>query len=195
MLYGMRLILGLWCGWGAYWMLSAVRNKATRRRESGASRLAHTLPLAIGATLMAWHARRWSALAFRLWPASLTAYWIGVALIIAGLAFAIWARVHLGGNWSGTVTVKQGHELIRSGPYAYVRHPIYTGLIAALLGTAIASGTVHAAIGLAIIVGSFLRKLRTEEDFMRETFPGEYERYCATVPALIPFARPRSLRA
>jgi protein-S-isoprenylcysteine O-methyltransferase Ste14 len=193
MLAGMRLILWLWCGWGVYWLLSAVRNKATRRRESRASRLAHTLPLAIGAALIASPARRWGALAFRLWPASLTAYWIGVALVMAGLAFAIWARVHLGGNWSGTVTVKQGHELIRSGPYAYVRHPIYTGLIAALLGTAIASGTVHAVIGLAIIVGSFLRKLRTEEDFMRETFPGEYERYCAAVPALIPFARPRSL--
>ena len=191
MLTGMRLIFWLWSGWGLYWMLAALRNKATRRREPLASRLAHLLPLAVGAALLAWPARRWSVLAWQLWPPSLAACWTGVALVIAGLAFAVWARVHLGGNWSGMVTVKQGHELIRSGPYAYVRHPIYTGLITALLGTTVASGTVHAVIGLAIIVASFVRKLRTEEDFMRETFPGEYQRYRAEVPALIPFTPPQ----
>jgi protein-S-isoprenylcysteine O-methyltransferase Ste14 len=190
MLSGMRLIVWLWWGWGLYWMLSALRNKATQRRESLSSRLAHLLPLALGATLIAWPQPRWSALGWRLWPPSPAAHWIGVALVIAGLAFAIWARVHLGGNWSGTVTVKQGHELIRSGPYAYVRHPIYTGLITALIGTTVASGTVNAALGLAIIVVAFVRKSRTEEDFMRETFPDEYERYRAQVPALIPFTRP-----
>jgi protein-S-isoprenylcysteine O-methyltransferase Ste14 len=190
MLSGMRLILWLWYGWGLYWMLSALGNKVTQRRESHASRLAHMLPLALGAALIAWPARRWSALAWRPWPPSLAVYWIGVALVVAGLAFAIWARVHLGSNWSGTVTVKQRHELIRSGPYAYVRHPIYTGLITALLGTTLASATVHAALGLAIIVAAFLRKSRIEERFMRETFPGEYQRYSAEVPALIPGARP-----
>jgi len=190
MLSGMRLIFWLWWGWGLYWMLAAMRNKMTRRREPLASRLAHMLPLALGAALLAWPQPRWSVLAWRLWPPSSAAYWMGVALIVAGLAFAIWARVHLGGNWSGTVTVKQDHELIRSGPYGYVRHPIYTGLITALIGTTVASGTVHAAIGLAIIVVAFVRKSRTEEDFMRETFPGEYPRYSAEVPALIPFAGP-----
>ena len=80
--------------------------------------------------------------------------------------------------------------MIRTGPYARVRHPIYTGLIAALLGITIASGTVHAALGMAIIVLSLVRKSRVEEDFMRATFPGEYQRYSAQVPALIPFARP-----
>ncbi len=107
--------------------------------------------------------------------------------MLAGLALAVWARVHLGGNWSGSVTVKEAHELIRSGPYAYVRHPIYTGLIAAVLGTALAADTVRAALGFAIIAAALLRKLRTEGGFMRETFPGEYARYCAEVPALIPF--------
>lgn len=191
MLSGMRLIFWLWWGWGLYWLIAAVRNKATQRRESLASRLAHVLPLALGAALVAWPQPRWSALAWRLWPPSPAAYGIGDALVIAGLAFAVWARVHLGGNWSGTVTVKQGHELIRSGPYAYVRHPIYTGLITALIGTTVASPTAHAVIGLAIIAAAFVRKLRTEEAFMRETFPGEYPHYSAEVPALIPFARPQ----
>jgi protein-S-isoprenylcysteine O-methyltransferase Ste14 len=186
----MRLVLWLWWAWAVYWMLSALRNKATQRRESPGSRLAHLVPLAIGAALIAWPNPGWSALAWRLWPHSPAAYRIGVSLVIAGLAFAIWARVHLGTNWSGTVTIKQGHELIRSGPYAWVRHPIYTGLITALLGTTIASGTVHAAIGLAIIVESLVRKSRTEEEFMRATFPGEYQRYSAQVPTLVPFMRP-----
>jgi protein-S-isoprenylcysteine O-methyltransferase Ste14 len=193
MLTSLRLIVWLWWGWGLYWIVSAVRNKATQRRESLASRLAHLLPLAVGGTLMAWPPPGWSAFAWRLWPPpSFAASWVGVALVVAGLGFAIWARVHLGRNWSGTVTVKQGHELIRSGPYAYVRHPIYTGLIAALLGTTVASGTVHAMIGLALIVVAFVRKSHIEEGFMRETFPGEYQRYCAQTPSLVPFTKPRS---
>jgi protein-S-isoprenylcysteine O-methyltransferase Ste14 len=186
----MRLIGWLWWAWGLYWMLSALRNKATQRRESLASRLAHLLPLALGGALIAWPQPPWIALGWRLWPPSPAAYWLGVALVIAGLAFAVWARVHLGGNWSGTVTIKQGHELIRSGPYAYVRHPIYTGLLAALLGTTVASGTVHAAIGLAVIAVALVRKSRVEEGLMREIFPDAYQRYSTEVPALIPFARP-----
>ena len=185
----MRLVGWLWWGWGLYWMLSALRNKATQRRESLPSRLAHLLPLALGGALIAWPQPPGSALGWRLWPPSLAAYWMGVALVITGLAFAVWARAHLGRNWSGTVTIKEDHELIRSGPYAYVRHPIYTGLLAALLGTTLASGTVHAAIGLAIIAAALVRKSRVEESFMREIFPDTYPRYSAEVPALIPFTR------
>jgi len=187
-----RHVIGLlWFTWAVYWMVSSVRIKAAVRRESTASRLAHVIPLIVGGVLIGWHNLPWDPLNARLWPHSLTAYWIGLTLLIAGLAFAVWARVHLGRNWSGSVTVKEGHELIRSGPYAYVRHPIYTGLITAVLGTAIVSGTLRAAVGLVIITVSLLRKLRTEEAFMRETFPGEYERYSADVPGLLPFTKPR----
>jgi protein-S-isoprenylcysteine O-methyltransferase Ste14 len=189
-LFYRQLIAVLWLAWGLYWIVSALNNKATMRRESLASRLAYVVPLLVGGVLIAWRTVPWAWLAARLWPRSLTAYWVGVALIAAGLAFSVWARVHLGRNWSGSVTVKEGHELIRSGPYACVRHPIYTGLIAALLGTAITAATVGAALGLGVITFSFLRKLRGEEAFMRETFPGEYQRYSAEVPALVPFTRP-----
>jgi protein-S-isoprenylcysteine O-methyltransferase Ste14 len=185
-----RQVIGLlWLAWAVYWLISSVRIKAAVRRESLASRLAHLIPLFVGAVLLGFRDLPWGALDARLWPRSLTAYCIGVALLVAGLAFACWARVHLGRNWSGSVTVKKDHELIRTGPYAYVRHPIYTGLITAVLGTALASGTVRAALGLVIITLSLLRKLRTEEAFMRETFPGEYQRYSAEVPALIPFTK------
>jgi len=186
-----QLILLLWLAWGAYWIVSAVGAKATVRRESLGSRLMTIVPLLVGSALLGWHAASGGWLGVRLWPPSLTASSIGVAALAAGMAFAVWARVHLGRNWSGQVTVKQGHELIRSGPYAFVRHPIYTGLILAVLGTAIAMGTVAAALGTLIIAASFVLKLRREEVFMRETFPGEYQRYSARVPALIPFSGPR----
>ncbi|MGH8133502.1 MAG: methyltransferase family protein [Steroidobacteraceae bacterium] len=189
-----HLILALWCAWALYWMVAALGSKTSRRRESRGSRLAHVVPLLVGGLLIAWRDVPWHWLRLRLWPRSPAPYWIGMALLVAGLAFAVWARVHLGRNWSGSVTVKEGHELIRSGPYGYVRHPIYTGLLLAVLGTAIASGTARAALGLAIIAAALVRKLRAEETFMRETFPQEYPRYCEQVPALIPFTRafPRS---
>ena len=127
----------------------------------------------------------------RLWPRSFALYWTGVALLAAGLLFAVWARVHLGRNWSGAVTVKEGHELIRTGPYKLTRHPIYSGLLLAVIGTAITSGTLRAWVGVVIIAIAFAVKVRAEERFMRETFPGEYERYCEEVPALVPFTKPR----
>jgi protein-S-isoprenylcysteine O-methyltransferase Ste14 len=184
-----QLIALLWLAWAVYWILSATHSKATRRRESLGSRLAHIVPLTLGGVLLAWHAAPLGVFRDRLWPSSFAAYWIGVALIALGLAFSVWARVHLGGNWSGSVTVKEAHELIRSGPYRYVRHPIYTGLLAAVLGSAIAAGTLRAVLGLLIIAVALVRKSRIEERFMRETFPGEYQRYCAQTPALIPFTK------
>ncbi len=188
-----QLIFLLWGAWALYWIVSALRTKTTRRSESVPSRLTHVLLLTAGGVLLAWHDVPWPWLTQRLWPRSLTAYCSGVMLLAAGIAFAIWARTHLGANWSGTVTVKEDHELIRSGPYAWVRHPIYTGLISAVLGTAIASGTVRAALGFLIIVIALTHKSRVEERFMSETFGGDYQRYRAAVPALIPFTRlPRS---
>jgi protein-S-isoprenylcysteine O-methyltransferase Ste14 len=99
--------------------------------------------------------------------------------------------VHLGRNWSAAVTLKHAHELIRSGPYARVRHPIYTGLLLAFLGSAIACGEPRALLGVAIILFAFVRKLRIEETLMRATFPAEYARYRAEVPALLPFTKVR----
>jgi protein-S-isoprenylcysteine O-methyltransferase Ste14 len=186
-----RALIGLlWLAWMAYWAISAANAKTTQRHESRASRAAHVLPLVLGAGLLGWPV--WGAwLEQRLWPRSLLVYWVGVALLAAGLVFAIWARAHLGRNWSGSVTVKEGHELVRSGPYRWVRHPIYTGMITAVLGTAIASGTLRAALGLLIITLALLRKLRIEERFMQETFPDDYPHYRARVPGLIPFTAPR----
>jgi protein-S-isoprenylcysteine O-methyltransferase Ste14 len=185
-----HLILWAWCAWALYWLISSIGNKATQRREPLGSRLAYLLPLLIGGVLIGVRELPWAAvLGMRLWPRSFLIYCVGFAILIAGLGFAVWARVHLGRNWSGAVTVKEGHELIRTGPYGYVRHPIYTGILAAVIGTAIASGTLRSALGFVIIAAALVCKLRKEEEFMREVFPGQYPQYCEAVPALIPFSR------
>jgi protein-S-isoprenylcysteine O-methyltransferase Ste14 len=183
-----QIIFALWLLWAAYWMISAAGNKTTRRRESRASRWAYTITLLVGVTLIAWPRLELGILSRPLLPDAPWRFQTALALLLAGLLFTVWARVHLGRNWSGTVTLKEGHELVRTGPYALVRHPIYTGLIIALLGSAIACGEPRALLGLALVVLSFVHKLRIEGRFMQEVFPGQYERYRATVPALIPFA-------
>jgi protein-S-isoprenylcysteine O-methyltransferase Ste14 len=183
------IIFALWVVWGIYWLISARSNKTTQQRESVASRWAHIIPLIVGGVLIAWRRMPWPLLTHRLWPVTFTSYCIGIALLAGGLLFSVWARVHIGRNWSGTVTVKEDHELIRSGPYGLVRHPIYTGILTALIGTVLISATGRALLGLLIIIIALLRKLRVEEAFMRATFPGQYERYVAEVPQLIPFTK------
>jgi protein-S-isoprenylcysteine O-methyltransferase Ste14 len=186
-----QLILGLWLAWLLYWLVSAVTAKPTQRRESLASRLSHMLPLAIGVYLIVSPRLPIPWLSAPLLPPGPARYGLALTLVAAGLAFTVWARVHLGKNWSGTVTQKAGHELVRSGPYAYVRHPIYTGLLAALLGGAVALGEPRGFLGVLIVLAAFGHKLRIEEGFMRELFPGEYPRYMSEVPALVPFTRAR----
>lgn len=104
----------------------------------------------------------------------------------AGLCFAVWARMHLGKYWSSRVTLKENHRVIQTGPYASVRHPIYSGLILALFGTAITLGTISAFVGFAFMLISFVRKLKIEETWLRSQFGAEYEAYQNRVKALIP---------
>jgi protein-S-isoprenylcysteine O-methyltransferase Ste14 len=110
----------------------------------------------------------------------------GFALTVAGCLFAIWARLTLGGNWSGRATVKAGHELIVSGPYAMARHPIYTGLFLASVGTALARGEWRCILGLLLIALAFAVKIGQEERLMLQAFPHAYPQYRQKVKALIP---------
>jgi protein-S-isoprenylcysteine O-methyltransferase Ste14 len=113
--------------------------------------------------------------------------WLGTTLVAAGLLFSAGARMQLAGNWSGTVTLKKDHTLTRSGPYRVVRHPIYTGMLLAVLGTAVAEGEWRGLVALALVLAAFLRKVRVEERFMLEAFGDEYARYRREVPALLPW--------
>jgi protein-S-isoprenylcysteine O-methyltransferase Ste14 len=187
-LFYRELIPALWLAWLIYWRISASGVKAVQRRESPASRAAHIVPLVIGAILLWMRDIPGGGILFeRFLPRSYTTYWTGTALLILGLAFSVWARIHLGRNWSGTVTVKQEHELVRGGPYARVRHPIYTGLLLAFIGTAIARGEWRGVLAVLIIFAALWRKLRLEERYMIETFGDEYRRYRERSAALIPF--------
>ncbi len=111
---------------------------------------------------------------------------LGIAITAAGLLFTIWARTYLGRNWSGTVTVKVGHQLIRSGPYRWVRHPIYSGLILATIGTAIVRGQVRGIVAVVLLWIGFVMKSRIEERVMAATFGSEYEEYSRTTGAIVP---------
>jgi protein-S-isoprenylcysteine O-methyltransferase Ste14 len=186
--YHRYLIDGLWLVWLAYWRISAADVKAVQRHESRGSRAAHVIPLLLAAVLLAIRAFPNGGWLFqRFLPASDTTFWIGALLTAIGVAFSCWARARLGRNWSATVTVKQDHELIHGGPYALVRHPIYTGLLLAILGTAIVIGQWRGLLALLIAFAALWRKLRLEERYMSETFGDNYQRYRAHTWALIPY--------
>jgi protein-S-isoprenylcysteine O-methyltransferase Ste14 len=113
---------------------------------------------------------------------------LGLALTLAGIAFAIWARLVLGGNWSGLVMgVREGHELVRTGPYAIVRHPIYTGLIVAMVGTALTVGTLPAYLGVAAGLAGFLLRISIEERVLAAEFGDGHAAYRQRTRKLVPF--------
>jgi protein-S-isoprenylcysteine O-methyltransferase Ste14 len=180
------LIPALWLVWIVGWGLAAIGAKRTQWRESWREAVPNRLPMVLGMFLMMTPRGPLGFFAWRIVPSGFEAPLWGVVLTAAGLLFTFWARWHLGGNWSGAVTVKQDHTLIVSGPYRWVRHPIYTGITVAIFGTALAAGTARAFVGAALILVGFVIKLRVEEDRMRETFPAEYADYSRRTARLVP---------
>ncbi len=182
-----NLILILWIAWGIYWLVASRNVKTTARRESPLSRAGHVVPLILAALLLALPSLPHGFLMGHVFRMTESGYLIGVAVTLAGLAFSVWARVHLGRNWSGIVTLKLEHELIRSGPYRLVRNPIYTGLLLAFIGTAIARDQWRGWLAVIIAFAALWRKLRLEERWLTEQFGDAYRSYREQVAALIPF--------
>ena len=182
------ITVGAWLAWLLYWAWSARGVKRAARVESAWSRFGkYGLPIIVGVVLLQPLAVfSGTVLDARFVPSQFWIVWLGLLMTFAGLLFACWARVILGSNWSGVVQLKQGHELIETGPYRYVRHPIYTGLLLALLGSALMIGEWRALLALAIIAVSFWRKLRLEELWLGEYFGAAYADYMRRVKALIP---------
>jgi protein-S-isoprenylcysteine O-methyltransferase Ste14 len=184
------LVLLLWIAWLVYWRVSAADAKPAVRHESKWSRASYVIPILIASILLSIPPIAGGGGGFlfsRFLPQGIDGYWVGVMLVAAGLGFSVWARQHIGRNWSGTVEVKQDHQLICTGPYRFVRHPIYTGILIAFLGTAIVVGQWSGILAMLIACGSFWRKLTLEERFMRETFGSAYEEYRVRTAALIPY--------
>jgi len=185
------LIPALWLLWAVGWTISAFRTKHILRTEGIRSGLSHMIPLALGAALLVFPHAGGPLLATRIFPRSAATFRIAATLVVLGLGFAAWARIHLAGNWSGTVTLKQDHSLTRTGPYRWVRHPIYTGLLTAVLGSAIDVAAWRGPIGLALITLAFRRKITIEERFLTAQFGDAYTSYQREVPALIPWPAAR----
>lgn len=178
----------LWLSLGLFWLAGALTAKRTQRTQSPWSRLVQITP-EIAAFFLLFGRDVWPHwLRRRLFPeGSLAIEWLGVAITAAGIGFAIWARVWIGRNWSGRVTIKEQHELIQSGPYAFVRHPIYSGFLLAILGTAIVHGELCGLLALPVAAVGWTLKLRMEEAFMMQQFGQAYLDYKRRVKALVPF--------
>jgi protein-S-isoprenylcysteine O-methyltransferase Ste14 len=176
----------LWVAWLIYWSVAAIGASPTRYRESVISSLLHIVPSLVGIVLLVSPRLGGSWLTQRYLPRSAAWFFVGLLLTVLGLGFAVYARAWLGRNWSGTVTLKEGHELIRGGPYRWVRHPIYTGILLAVLGSAIAIGEWRGLLALALITVAFLRRVTVEERVLHGQFGDAYTHYQAEVPALLP---------
>ena len=186
-----ELIIGiliplLWLTWIAYWWYSARDVKPTAVPEPVNIKLQHRVPMVLGALCFAAPGLMPKALNLRFLPEGPILPAIGTLLLALGLGFSVWARRHLGRNWSQQVVVKEDHTLVRTGPYRYVRHPIYTGVLLGMLGMAIAIGRWRVLPGFAFMLMSFAIKSRYEERRMRETF-AEYADYQRRTAALVPF--------
>jgi protein-S-isoprenylcysteine O-methyltransferase Ste14 len=176
----------LWLLWAAYWGIQSRGVKANVWAESRASRLMHVVPLGLAALLLLTNLPL-PGLDERFLPWSLATFWVGFGLAAAGLLFTVWARRHLATNWSGDVTLKADHELITSGPYAWARHPIYTGLLLGFVGSAVSVGQWRGIAAVVLAALALWRKMRMEERGMRQLFGERYADYARRVSALIPF--------
>jgi protein-S-isoprenylcysteine O-methyltransferase Ste14 len=184
MITPLQLDAFLWIAWSGAWFAAGMFARRNKSIEGRLIRLQHVVPTVIGFVLI-FHDRRHPWIAGPVYRRR-GVEWLGFAMTLAGLAHAVWARVHLGRYWSGMITLKEGHRLIRSGPYRLTRHPIYTGFLLAALGSAISAGTGDALIGIAIMVVAYLIKIRREEAVLTREFGDEYAQFRAEVAALVP---------
>lgn len=160
----------LWMVLAGVWLVMAFAIKRVKRRESIAERLQYTALLFGGFWLLFGQTGYVEWLHFRLLPNVPAVWWSGLILTVIGIGLAIWARFSLGSNWSGTVTLKEDHELIRAGLYSRIRHPIYTGMLLGSIGSGMIDGEVRDLLGFLILFFSFFIKAKREESFLFQEF-------------------------
>jgi protein-S-isoprenylcysteine O-methyltransferase Ste14 len=176
-----------WVAVGIVWVVSALRLKPVAKAQTTISRMAEIVPLVLAGFLL-FGVRPLPGLEHRALSGSSGVQWTGLLLTFAGAAIAIFARIFLGGNWSGRVTIKQNHELIRRGPYAIVRHPIYSGLLLAVAGSAIAFGELRHLLAIPLTMLGWWIKIRQEEQLLTQEFGEQYAAYRREVRgAIIPY--------
>ena len=180
---GMWLSVALWCVFSIYWSIASKDSAPTKSSESVWSRQLHLILVNAALILLVAPVR---GLTHRFLPVSEIFVVAGLAIQAAFILFAVWARRHLGSNWSGEVRIASGHQLVRSGPYRFIRHPIYTAVLGMYCGTAIVSGEIHAPIALVLVTLAYWRKIRLEEQALGETFGADFDAYRRDTWALVP---------
>jgi protein-S-isoprenylcysteine O-methyltransferase Ste14 len=181
-------IITLWAVFWISWLLAAAWSAKSERRVGIKGQLAYRIVLIAGALALLPRSHGYQG-PLRLWRVTLEEAWICAAALALGLAFSWWARIHLGALWSGWITRKADHRVIDTGPYALVRHPIYTGILLGVYATAAAKGTIPGVLGALLVTLGLWMKARLEERWLhQELDPGAYEDYRRRVPMLIPFA-------
>ncbi|MGC8519935.1 MAG: methyltransferase family protein [Steroidobacteraceae bacterium] len=178
----------LWLVLVVFWVARSRDVKVTVRRQARLPRLVNLTLIYGAAALLAGPFVPLAWLTERVIPGAL---WrvcgaLGAGLTLLGVLTMIWARIHLGRNWSSVAAVKIDHELVIDGPYRWMRHPIYAGLLLAFIGTAIAIGQWRGVLAVALALVAFMQRIIVEDRFMREQFGAAYEAYARRVRALVP---------
>lgn len=178
----------LWAVWFLSWIAAAFWSSRAAKRPTLGSELLYRVVTFVGAALLFGFVSRDYNGPLPLWSFDQSTGWIVFALCVLGFAFCWWARIHLGQLWSGWVSRKADHHIVDTGPYAIVRHPIYSGLILSVFATAALKGTGIAVLGALIMTLGFWIKARLEERFLRDELGADsYDAYRRRVPMLVPF--------
>jgi protein-S-isoprenylcysteine O-methyltransferase len=176
-----------WSAIALVWAIGALAAKPVIHVESTQTRTGHIVTFAIALALLFSPVFRVGPLGWRVFPALAASDTAGAALTIAGIAAAIWARFYLGGNWSASVTIKDRHTLVCTGPYSLVRHPIYAGLLVAMFGSALVVNELGGFLGVVLAFAGWQAKARLEEYFLLAQFGEAYRVYRQQVKGMIPF--------
>jgi protein-S-isoprenylcysteine O-methyltransferase Ste14 len=176
----------LWLIFCLYWVIGALRVKRTQHMEPAGQRFGTVAVLAVAAILIFARRVNLGVLDRRFIPDNAAIKAASIVLVAIGVAVAIWARRHIGQFWSSRVALKEDHQLIQSGPYARVRHPIYSGMLLAMIGTALFIGEGRAIVGVLLVFVAHWHKARREEKLLASQFGTAYEEYCGRTGSLIP---------
>ena len=176
----------LWVLLGLYVAFAVLRIRDTKQTQSLFTRLPHIAAIIVAFILLLETKVHLGSLDRRFRSYSHSGTWIGMGLTFCGIGLAIWARSHLGANWSATITIRRRHSLVHTGPYSRMRHPIYSGLLIAIAGTALAQGEWRGVLALAIAVIAWAMKARKEESWLRHEFGVQFDDYCQRTGFLLP---------
>ena len=181
----------VWIGFGLYWLIAARRVKASRTTESPAYRAFRLFLLLITFTLLF---AKWTAVGFlrhRFLPQTQSLAYVGFVSAVAGLAIAVWARVSLGQYWSDKIVLKVDHQLVRSGPYARMRHPIYSGVLLGIAGSALVVGEWRGVLAFLLLLTNYTVKAKREETILADGFPKEFADHRRNAGFLLPRFYPK----